>query len=343
MQRLIETKEKTSLNLETTGRLQPFEEAYLVEEDEINLLDYLIVLLKHKKLIVGMVLVAGLAGLIMSLVRSETKLYKSEAIIVPQQGGLASFRLSNRGSGQAQYSVGSSSSGKLLMMLDSRMLTAKVIEKNNLMPVLFSESWDKKDKKWKVDPPSLHSACELMQGLLKTGPAEDKKTRNRSYRYGGGQMPISVSIRYKEPEAAKEFVDDYLNELSKNLRDEALRDAAEKKRFLEKQLESVIDPFMKEKIHTLRANEVEKETFAKAQKYYGFTVMDPPVVPDRISAEKPKLTRNVVLAMVVAFFLAVFLAFIIEYVRRIKTEDTERYQDLLRELKTWRNSRKKLD
>ena len=162
------------------------------------------------------------------------------------------------------------------------------------------------------------------------------------------EKPVEAKAEGIENEArkyktAKEFVDDYLNELSETLRGEALRDAAEKKRFLEKQLESVIDPFMKEKIHTLRANEVEKETFAKAQKYYGFTVMDPPVVPDRISAEKPKLTRNVVLAMVVAFFLAVFLAFIIEYVRRIKTEDTERYQDLLRELKTWRNSRKKLD
>jgi len=341
MQHLKQVNEKTSLDPELAKGPQTFENAYyLGEEDEINLLDYLIVLLKHKKLIIGMVLVAGLAGLIMSLVRSETKLYKSEAIIVPQQGGLASFRLSNRGSGQAQYSVGSSSSGKLLMMLDSRGLKAKVIEKNNLMPVLFSESWDKKEKKWKGDSPTLHSACEVMKGLLKAGPAQGK-SRKRSY--GGGQMPISVSIRYKEPETAKEFVDDYLNELSETLRGEALRDAAEKKRFLEKQLESVIDPFMKEKIHTLRANEVEKETFAKAQKYYGFTVMDPPVVPDRISAEKPKLTRNVVLAMVVAFFLAVFLAFIIEYVRRIKTEDTERYQDLLRELKTWRNSRKKLD
>ena len=87
-------------------------------------------------------------------------------------------------------------------------------------------------------------------------------------------MPISISIRYKEPETAKEFVDDYLNELSKTLREEALSDAAEKKRFLEKQLETVIDPLMKEKIHTLRANEVEKETFAKARKYYGvFSLM----------------------------------------------------------------------
>ena len=156
-------------------------------------------------------------------------------------------------------------------------------------------------------------------------------------------MPISVSIRYKEPETAKEFVDDYLNELSETLRGEALRDAAEKKRFLEKQLEMVIDPLMKEKIHTLRANEIEKETFAKAQKYYGFTVMDPPVVPARLSAENPKFARNAVLGMVVAFFFAVFLAFSIEYVRRIKTEDSERYQDLIRELKTWRSGGKKQD
>jgi len=340
MQQLRHVEEKTSLDPKPTRESQPLEETYYpAEEDEISLLDYLIVLLKHKKLIIGMVLVAGLAGLIRTVILSETKLYRSHAIIVPQQGGIASFGLSGRGYRQPQYSAGTSSSGKLLMMLNSRGLTAKVIEKNNLMPVLFSGSWDKKDKKWKGDPPTLHSACEMMQGFLRAGPAEGKKGRNRSY--SGGQMPISVGIRYRHPEAAKEFVDDYLTELSGTLRNEALRDATEKKRFLEKQLDTVIDPFMKEKIHILRANEVEKETFAKAQKYYGFTVMDPPVVPDRLSAEKPKLKRNIVLAMTVAFFLAVFLAFIIEYVRRIKTEDTERYQDLIRELKTWRSSKSK--
>jgi uncharacterized protein involved in exopolysaccharide biosynthesis len=219
------------------------------------------------------------------------------------------------------------------MMLDSRRLTAKVIEKHNLMPDLFSELWDKKANKWKTDtPPTLHFACEVMKGFLVAGPAKSKNRRS----YNDEQMPISVSIRHKDPEKAKEFVEYYLTELSETLRGEALRDAAEKKRFLEKQLETIIDPLMKQNIHTLRAKEIEKETFAKAQKYYGFTVLDPPVISPRVSVEKTGRLRYVLLAMTVAFLLSVFLAFVVEYFSRIKTEDQERYREMIRQLKTWK-------
>ena len=128
MQPLKQAQENSTPNAKSVKRPQSFEEAYhLIEEDEINLLDLLIVVLKHKKMILGMVLLTGLMTLIITLLLTETKLYKSEAIIVPQQGGIASFGRSNQ-KGNAQFSVGSSSSGKLMMMLDSRGLTAKVIE-----------------------------------------------------------------------------------------------------------------------------------------------------------------------------------------------------------------------
>ena len=334
---LRSTTGKEPVELERDRTSRSLEEHYpFREEDEINLLDYLIVLLKHKKLIICLVFLAGLAGLIMT--RGETKLYKSEAIIVPQEGGIASFGRSNqRYSGPGQYSIGKSSSGKLLMMLDSRQLTAMVIEKYNLKPVLFSDMWDEKGKKWKTDaPPTLYSACEVMKKLL---TADLVRSKQRSRSYGGAQMPVSASIRYSDPETAKELVDYYLTELSETLRGEALRDAAEKKRFLEKQLETIIDPFMKEKIHVLRANEIEKETFAKAQKYYGFTVLDPAVIPPQRSAKKSKRMKNIILAMTVALFMAVFLAFIIEFVRRVKTDDKERYQEIIRELKTWKKDK----
>ncbi len=314
------------------------ENLHVVEEDEINLLDLLITPLRHKKLIIAMVILAGMAASIISVLRSETKSFQSEAIIVPAQGGIASFGMTGRNYyGGAQYSIGKSSAEKLLMLLDSRALTAQVIEKYNLMPVLFSESWDSESKKWKGDPPSLHNACEKLKAMLNTGRVNEPGRSNRYRSYGSGEVPVFVSIRFHIPETAKEIVDYYLKELSHSLREEALRDATEKQRFLEKQLEKTLDPLMLEKIHLLRAQEIEKETFAKAKKYYGFTVMDPPVVPDRLSAKKPKYKRNVLLAVTVAFFMGIFLSFVIEYVRRVKAEDSERFQELIRELKTWRN------
>jgi len=88
---------------------------------------------------------------------------------------------------------------------------------------------------------------------------------------------------------------------------------------------------MKDKIYSLLAKEIEKSTFARAQKYYSFLVLDPPIVPDR--KIKPKRALICILSVIVAFFLAVFLAFIKEYVHRIKMEDESRYQEIVQGLK----------
>jgi len=38
----------------------------------------------------------------------------------------------------------------------------------------------------------------------------------------------------------------------------------------------------------------------------------------------------------VAFFIAVFLAFFLEYIDRIKTEDPDRYHQVTRNIKFWK-------
>ncbi|MFZ3116502.1 MAG: Wzz/FepE/Etk N-terminal domain-containing protein, partial [Syntrophales bacterium] len=64
------------------------------EEDEINLLDLLIVLLKHKKMIVSVVFLAGVLAVVMSLMM--TNIYRSESVLAPTgqekgAGGLAAL------------------------------------------------------------------------------------------------------------------------------------------------------------------------------------------------------------------------------------------------------------
>ena len=54
--------------------------------------------------------------------------------------------------------------------------------------------------------------------------------------------------------------------------------------------------------------EIEKETFARAQKYYSFIVLDPPVAADIDKKVKPKRALICTLSVTVAGFLAIFLA-----------------------------------
>ena len=133
----------------------------------------------------------------------------------------------------------------------------------------------------------------------------------------GGVLKLQVD--FKDPVFAKRMVEHYLIELSESLREETLKDAEENQRFLKKQLEKTPDVLLKEKIYVLLAKEIEKEIFASAQKYYSFTVLDPPIVSDLNKKVKPKRRKICILYVVVDFFIAVFMAYFLEYIHNLKT------------------------
>jgi len=295
------------------------------EEDEINLIDLLMVLVKHKFLIIGMVLFSVVAAVAVSLLM--TNIYRSEATIVARTQEKTAFNplsaLGGLGGVMAEGLDlgGGGSLEKLEVVLKSRNLTNRVIDKHKLMPVIFSNIWDKKKKKWDTDnTPTLQDGCKAMQDRLTIRVDLKKNT-------------IKVSFDHENPETAKKVVDYYLTELSEVLRQEVLQDATENMRFFRKQLEKTIDSLLKEKIYSMLAKEIEKETFARAQKYYSFLVLDPPIVPDPDKKTRPKRALICILSVFVAFIIAVFLAFIMEYAHRLKTEDQERYQEMVQGLK----------
>jgi len=256
-----------------------------------------------------------------------TNIYRSEATIVARTQEKDAFNpLSALGGlgGMVAEGIGFGGSGsleKLEVVLKSRNLTNRVINKYKLMPVIFSHDWNKKKKKWDTDePPTLQDGGEEMQDRLTVRVDIKKNT-------------IQLGFDHEDPKTAKRIVDNYLTELSEVLREEVLQDAAENMRFFRKQLEKTVDSLLQEKIYSMLAKEIEKETFARAQKYYSFLVLDPPIVPDIDKKVRPKRALICILSVIVAFFVSVFLAFLMEYVHRLKTEDQERYQNLVQGMK----------
>ncbi len=311
----------------------PIEESYpCTEEDEINLIDLLLVLVKHKHLIAIMVFIAGLGAVLISL--SMTNIYRSEATITPREeekgssialpslGGIGGILAGQLGLG------GGGSLEKLEVILRSRNLTLRIIKKYNLMPIIFADNWDKDKKKWNTDePPTLQDGLKSIKDLLKI--KVDVKQKN-----------IKIGIENKDPKIARQIVEYYLKEASEVLREEVIRDATENMRFFKKQINKTNDALLKEKIYTLLAKEIEKETFAQAQKYYGFQIVDPPIVPDLDKKVKPKRRLICILSVLVTFFMAVFLSFFIEFIQRIKAEDPTRYQEMAEGLTIWKAKRK---
>jgi uncharacterized protein involved in exopolysaccharide biosynthesis len=285
-------------------------------EDEINLLDYFMVLWKHKWLIIGMVFLTGLAAVFVSL--RMTNIYRSEATIVPRQEEKTatppSIAILRGLGGMAEELAGLGSGGsldKFEVVLKSRYLSQRIVDKYKLMPRLFEEDWDSEKKAWLINPaPSLQDGYNALMDMLTV--SRDRKSD-----------VMTIKFDHKDPQFAKEMADHYLTELSETLREETLKDAVENQRFLRRQLEQTPDALMKEKISAMLAREIEKEIFARAQTYYSFQVLDPPFVPDLDKKVKPKRALICILSVTVAFFVAVFLAFFLEYIHNVRTREVK--------------------
>jgi uncharacterized protein involved in exopolysaccharide biosynthesis len=298
----------------------PYPQDYPPYEDEINLLDMFIVLLKHKWMIFLVVFVAGVAAVVASLLM--TKIYRSECTIVPieQQKTSLSSRLSALGGFGAmvasQVGIGGSGSlEKFEIVLKSRELTNALVEKHKLMPVIFEDSWDEKTKTWKTEePPTLQEAYKSMQDMLEIKP--DKKNG-----------ALKLGFIFPDPALARELLNYYVDGMSEFLRQQSLENVAIQRKALQEQLVNTGDPLLRTKLAEIIAQYVEKETLAKVQRYYGFNVIDPPFVPEK--KFKPRRSIICILSVVVAFFVSVFLAFFMEYMGNLKrNEDPKRLANL---------------
>ena len=295
------------------------------QEDEINLLDYVIVLLKHKWMIFFLVFIVGVAAVIYSL--TLTNIYRSECTIAPieQEKASLSGRLSALGGLGAmvasQVGIGGAGSlEKFEIVLKSRALTNYLVEKHKLMSIIFEDSWDKKTKTWKTEkPPTLQNAYDAVQGMVEIKP--DNKN---------GVMKLG--FLFPDPALAQKLLSYYVDGMSEFLRQQSLENVAMQNKALREQLVTTTDPLLKTKLAEIIAQYVEKETLAKVQKYYGFNVIDFPFVPEK--KIKPNRRQICMLSVIVAFFMAIFFAFIMEYIGNLKkNEDPERLENLKKYMK----------
>jgi uncharacterized protein involved in exopolysaccharide biosynthesis len=291
-----------------------------------NFLDYLTILLKRKGLIFSLPFTAVLVAILVTLTIPDV--YRSEATIIPRPRDEDSAE----GISPPQDFVGIAGEivrfgargdvDKFEIVLKSRELTRRVVEKYDLMPDLFEDQWDPLMNGWRESPsPTFQDAYNLLMGMLKV-------SRQRSTDI------LTLAFEHEDPRFAKIMIGNYLAELSESLREETLEEAAENKRFLREQLDTTSDILLKEKLWILLSKEIEKEIFLRAQRYHGFIILDPPVAADPDKMIKPNRSLIVMLSGMAALFVAIILAFLLEFLESIKTREGEqRLNEIRRYLK----------
>ena len=275
------------------------EEQTEIYNDEINLLDYVKVIVKNKMLICAIVGIVVVATIIVSLL--TTPVYEAKAVIAPatKSGDSSGASLL-----AAQFGISapaSSSMSEIVNLLKSNVLKEKVIKKHNLLPVFFQE----KNLRGKSEDQKIWKGVRYLQNTLKINPNQKDNS-------------IQVSMQFRDPKTAADIVTYTLLELTDHMSNEARRVADTNKKYLESQIDKTADPFIKTKIYSLIAQQIETAMMAEVKENFAFKILDPPRTPD--IKIKPKRTQMTIIAFVVALFLGIFLAFTREYWRNHREE-----------------------
>lgn len=313
-------------------------------DEEINLLDYWRVIWKWKLLIVLLVFITVVTTALVSLSRID--IYQAAAVITPaggEQGGGSLSILSQQFGGLPGISLSpSTSTSEIVNLLKSNIIREKMINRYNLLPVLFYETWDAERQEWKRGTNSSFSLnpfrliSNIAQAVkpakkalnLSNPGANNSNVKGSPTLWDGLRAlksiitvnnnvkdnTITVSAEFHDPDMAAKMVNYILSTLTDHMNSEARRGAISKRRYLEEQLRATADPLIRQKIYALISQQIETAMMSELKEDFAFKVMDPSRVPD--TKIKPKRSTMVMLSLMTSLFAGVFLAFFLEYITR---------------------------
>jgi uncharacterized protein involved in exopolysaccharide biosynthesis len=274
-----------------------FREEY--SEDQINLLDYVKVILRHKKLILWImgVVVLGTAGISLLM----TPIYQAKAVIGPVTKKNEESAMSMIATQIGLAPPAATSMFEIINLLKSNVLREQLIRRYNLLPVFF----DSDSLQGKSENEQIWKGLRFLKDALQVRPNQKENM-------------VEISMEFKQPKVAADVVQEVLTELNDYMSGEAKRVAQTNQKYLESEIDRTADPFIKAKIYSLIAQQIETSMMAEAKENFAFKILDPPKIPDK--KIRPKRAQMVVISFILALFVGIFAAFVLEYVKNHREE-----------------------
>ena len=314
---------------------------------EINPLDCLMSIGKRKFLIFLLVIIS--VGFTSVRVANMDNIYEATAVISPitntkESAGMAGLAMMSQ---SAKLLTGltapsSASSKEIMNLLGSKILREKMIDKYNLLPILFYKQWDEDNLKWKEDKKnkSIFAYFDKLKDFLKTALSSEKdksKVLDKKAKTSLGPTnwdglrelddiikiknsddtnSIIITVHFHDPEMTSKLATEVLDTLIEHMSNETRKIAEINKRYLEEQLMKTEDPFVQQKLYNMIAEQIESIMMTEVSENFAFKVIDPPKTPDeKIS---PKRVRIVLISFVVSLFFGVFLSLLLECIKKVK-------------------------
>jgi LPS O-antigen subunit length determinant protein (WzzB/FepE family) len=288
------------------------------DPDEINLLEYFYALVHQKKWIIGLTIAGLILGYVAAIVKGPK--WVAEVTIAPKESdsqkapsfaGLGALG----GIVASQLNIGGNASlDKIDIILDSREFNASFVDQDTLFPVIikyqspkaYKNLWDTVRQKWipEYNPPAFLD----MGGMVKV---YIKKVTNKN-------NTMTIKIQSKDSTFTINLANKYVSFLNDYIKLNVQRDAKENVEYLEKQLNGIADPLLREKLQTLIANEIEKEMVVSKE---AFKIVDPVYMSKTF---KKKKMFPLVFGVGLFFLSCLFVVFFHAFSSADKTEEDKK-------------------
>ena len=291
------------------------------QEDEIDLRELWVTLLKYKYKIAIFTIVVTFFGLVYTL--SLPNSYKSYTLLAPQETKTPSIagELAAMMTGISYGAGNLDAFTSLKAILSDYSFNKAVIEKNGLVERINTTTKEKNylfafgyDGVYSLLHPSdesvidertseqkLFNAYRYLQGMLSI--SSDKKT-----------SLITLSATSNDRFFAKEIVEIYLVALTEHLEEMEIIDATNKIKFYKQELASTKNIELRKEISSLISALVQKRVLSSANEYYIVSQMIAPRVAFASEKTGPNRKQILMIIAMMSLMLGVFSAFLKEFI-----------------------------
>jgi uncharacterized protein involved in exopolysaccharide biosynthesis len=215
------------------------------------------------------------------------------ASIANQLGGLAAV---------SGLSIGDSDHTEAIEVLKSRSLVRKFIEREGLLPVVFTEYWSVEERAWTVsDTPSVADG----EGRFRSEILRISEDLSSGL--------ISVAVTWTDPKQAADWANGLAQLANEELRAKAIGRARANLDYLQREVDAVTVLEVRQSIYDLMRAQIETMMVANVGDEFAFRVVDPATQPE--APVRPRVVILLAVATVFGLFIGVVLSFVIELVR----------------------------
>ena len=249
------------------------------------------------------ILIAGLLPIMVAACVAvfSPKTYRSRVLMVPtiaqsQQASAGVSVASGLSSIAARFGLGdlggsSNAEQEAIATLTSRAFLEAFIKDKDLLPVLFADDWDPKQKAWIVDEPPTYG--QAYRRLI-----EDVLDVRKDLRTG----LVTLTVEWRDRQLATEWANELVARVNEIMRQRAITEASASLKYLSRELGASNQIEVREALYRIMEFHLTNATLANVQTQYAFRIIDPAVASDEDDFVSPR--RLVIMA--VGIVLGVF-------------------------------------